>query len=133
MPSFLLLGTGGHLLLGTGGKIIIGQTQEFEINGAVITHVNRANWVDRLTSQALDGVNPLRASRTHTWAADAMPASIFDLLTVQEGAIVRLRTTNYSDRNGDYAEYPGTVLQSVAAQHAGPEMSGVLVTFLVRI
>lgn len=133
MPSFLLLGTGGHLLLGTGDKIIIGQTQEFEINGVVITHVNRANWVDRLTSQALDGVNPLRASRQHTWAADAMPASIYDILDAQEGAIVRLRTTNYSDRNGDYVEYPGTVLQSIAAQHAGPEMSGVLATFLVRI
>lgn len=133
MPSFLLLGTGGKLLLGTGGRIIIGQTQEFEVNGVVITHVNRANWVDRLTSQALDGVNPVRSTRQHTWAADAMPALIFDLLSAQEGTAVRLRTTNYSDRNGDYVEYPGTVLQSVAAQHAGPEMSGVLVTFVVRV
>lgn len=107
--------------------------QIFKVNDSTITHINQANWVDRLTTQALDGVNPLRASRQHTWAADAMPASIFDLLDAQEGAAVRLRTTNYSDRNGDYVEYPGTVLQSVAAQHAGPEMSGVLVTFLVRI
>lgn len=133
MPSFLLLETGGHLLLETGGKIIIGGTQDFELNETTITHVNRANWIDRLTSQALDGVNPIRASRQHTWASDAMPASIFDLISAQEGAAVRLRTTNYSDRNGDYVEYPSAVLQSVAAQHAGPEMAGVLVTFLVRI
>lgn len=108
--------------------------QVFKVNDSTITHINRANWLDRLTSQALDGENPLRASRQHTLTSDAMPASIFDLLSAQEGAVVRLTTTNYSDRNAaDYVEYPGVVLQSVVAQHAGPEMSGVLATFLVRI
>ena len=109
-------------------------TQIFKINDSSITHINRANWLDRLTSQALDGVNPLRASRTHTWASDAMPASIFDLLSAQEGATVRLTTTDYNERNAtNYVEYPGAVLQSVIGQHAGPEMQGVMATFLVRI
>ncbi len=109
--------------------------QIFKINDSAITHINQANWVDRLTSQALDGVNPLRASRQHTWAAsDAMPASIFDLIDAQEGAVIRLTTTKYNARNdADYVEYPGAVLQSIVARQPGPEMSGVLVTFLVRI
>lgn len=109
--------------------------QIFKVNDSTITHIQQANWLDRLTSQAIDGVNPLRASRTHTWSAsEAMPASIFDLIDAQEGAVIRLTTTKYNARNdADYVEYPGAVLQSIVAQHPGPEMSGVLVTFLVRI
>jgi hypothetical protein len=63
-----------------------------------------------------------------------MPASIFDLLTAQEGLPVRLTTTDYSDRNAtDYVEYPGVILQSLMGQHTGPFVSGVVVTFLVRV
>lgn len=110
--------------------------QIFKINDSTITHITDANWVDQPgAAGALDGNVALRASRTHTWAvSEAMPASIFDLLSAQEGKTVRLTTTDYSARNAaDYVEYPGAVLQSVRAQHPGPEMAGVLATFLVRV
>ena len=110
--------------------------QIFKVNDDVITHITDANWVDQPgAAGALDGNVALRASRTHTWSvSEVMPASIFDLLSAQEGLPVRLTTTDYNDRNAtDYVEYPGAVLQSVRAQHPGPEMAGVLATFLVRI
>lgn len=110
--------------------------QIFKVNDSNITHITDANWVDQPgAAGALDGNVALRASRTHTWTvSEAMPASIFDLLSAQEGATVRLTTTDYGDRNAaDYVEYPGAVLQSVRAQHPGPEMAGVLATFLVRV
>lgn len=136
MTNYLLVETGGHLVLETGGRIILDQTNQiFELNGTTITHVNRANWIDKPgAAQALDGVIPLRSSRTHVWELDEVPIAMVNLLSAQEGAAVRITTTGYSARNADdYVEYPSAVLESLVAPHPGPNARGVVATFLVRI
>ncbi len=108
--------------------------QGFKLDDTTINHITQANWIDKPVAQALDGETPLAHSRTHTWASEAMPESIFDLVSAFEGQPVRLTTTNYSDPNNSaYIEYPGAVLISLTANHPGPLISGVMATFLVRV
>ncbi len=135
MSNYLLIDSVSYLILSDGGRIIIDATaQFFKINDTTITHVTQANWIDKVTPQSLAGDSPLASSRTHTWTSEAMPESIFDLLSAQEGQPVRLTTTKYDDRNVEnFVDYPGAILLSLTANHPGPIMAGVNAVFLVRI
>jgi len=107
--------------------------QTFQINGSNLTYIAGADWPDQAGTQALDGDAPLLRWRRHVWSTNVMSASEWDTLAALEGQKVSITTTDYSDRNSDYATYYGCDFERLSGRHEGPVFVDVRAEFMVRI
>lgn len=107
--------------------------QIFKINGVTYSYITKGDWSDTADNQALDGNTPVRRWRKHTLKADIMPMSEFNTLHALEGQRVSITTPAYSDRNGDYVTYCGSMLTKITAQHQSINAANVTIDLLVKV
>ncbi len=96
-------------------------------------YVGRPNWIDQPVGGDLAGQTIINRFRRHLWETNVMPAGDYDALFALLGQKVELRTTNYSDRNGELKTYFGAELKQVSGNHNGPVFENVRAEFLVRV
>lgn len=109
------------------------ELQQFKVNSVTVTYVRRADWLDTIVDENLDGTTIRNRWRGHRWQSNAMTAAEFDTLFALQGQKVVLTTTNYSDRNADYKIYYDAELLNIRAAHRGPVREDILIEFRVRV
>ncbi len=108
--------------------------QQHKLNGTNVDLIGRAIWRETVVAQALNGEPVVAAWRKHIWRTNILTAAQFDTLYAQEGAIVTLTTTDYTNPNStNYVQYFGALFQKITAQHAGPAVGNVILEFLIKV
>jgi len=92
-----------------------------------------AHWEDTPANEGLDGKTPFNRWRRHIWRADVVSMDLWVSLFVLQGQYLTLTTSDYANRNGDYASYPVAVLERLTGRHESVNMTGVTAEFLVRV
>ncbi len=107
--------------------------QVFQINGANLTYIAKADWRDRSVAEVLSGKTVFHRWRQHYWETNVVSAAEFNTLYALEGQKVDITTIDYTDRDGAYKTYYGAELRRIQAQHLGPVLQQLMIEFWVRL
>jgi len=103
----------------------------FEINGTPLTFITSAQWDDKNNTKKLDGQVLINNYQRHTWGAVVMLVPEYDSLFALEGQLVTINTIDFDDLL-IFKEYQA-ILTRVDGTHAGINMAGVNLSFVIRI